>query len=128
LGIFIDKNGQFGNFCIDKMVHFGKILYALILLNQKILVTVHAIDLKLLQDTRSCNGAMIAGPDQSLPARIKFGSKLVHYGVSPVSQEKQLVCLFQNIAGLLKKYFTFKNSENTAEKKSIKYCFCYKLT
>jgi len=34
LGIFIDKNAQFGNFCIDKMVHFGKTLCALILLNQ----------------------------------------------------------------------------------------------
>ena len=34
LGIFIDKNAQIGNFCINKMVHFGKILCALILLNQ----------------------------------------------------------------------------------------------
>jgi len=36
LGIFIDKNAQFGNFYIDKMVHFGKILCTLILLNQLI--------------------------------------------------------------------------------------------
>jgi len=38
LGNFIDKNAQFGNFCIDQMVHFGKILCALILLNQFILL------------------------------------------------------------------------------------------
>ena len=37
--------------------------------------TVHAKDKKLLQDTRSCNGAIIAGPDQSLPAQIEFRSK-----------------------------------------------------
>ena len=34
LGILIDLNAQFGNFCIDNMVHFGKILRALILFNQ----------------------------------------------------------------------------------------------
>jgi len=38
LGNFIDKNAHFGNFCIDKMVHFGKILCAQILLNQNILL------------------------------------------------------------------------------------------
>jgi len=34
LGIFIDLNAQFGNFCIDKMVHFRKILCSLVLLNE----------------------------------------------------------------------------------------------
>ena len=38
LGIFIDKNAQYENFCINKMVHFEKILCALILLNQFILL------------------------------------------------------------------------------------------
>jgi len=84
LGIFIHKNAQFGNFCIDKMVHFGKILCAPILLNQFIFLYQYTeINTsyspcerqKLLQGMRSCNGAIIAGPDQSLPARIKFRSK-----------------------------------------------------
>jgi len=76
LGIFIDLNGQFGNFCIDKMVHFGKNMCALVLLNQFIFLYQYTeINTsyspcerkKLLQDMRSCNGAVIAGPDQSLP-------------------------------------------------------------
>jgi len=37
---------------------------------------VHAKDKKLLQDMRSCNGSIIAGPDQSLPAQIEFSIKL----------------------------------------------------
>jgi len=36
---------------------------------------VHAKDQNLLQDMRSCNGAIIAGPDQSLPAQIEFSIK-----------------------------------------------------
>ena len=56
---------------------------------------------------------MIAGPDQSLPARIKFRSKftwytLVYYGVPLLSKEKQLVCLFQYIAGLFKNILHLK--------------------
>jgi len=39
------------------------------------ILTVHAKDQKLLQDMRSCNGAIIAGPDQSLLAQIEFSSK-----------------------------------------------------
>ena len=58
---------------------------------------------KLMAGHEVCNGAIIAGPDQSLPARIKFRSKftwytLVYYGVSLLSKEKQLVCLFKYIA------------------------------
>ena len=36
---------------------------------------VHAKDQNLLQDMRSCNDAIIAGPDQSLPAQIEFSMK-----------------------------------------------------
>ena len=39
------------------------------------LTSVHAKDQNLLQDMRSCNGAIIAGPDQSLPAQIEFSIK-----------------------------------------------------
>ena len=36
---------------------------------------VHAKDQNLLQDMRSCNSAIIAGPDQSLPAQMEFSIK-----------------------------------------------------
>ena len=74
---------------------------------------------------RSCNGAIIAGPDQSLPAQIEFSIKhtaVVCYICVVIYlqfKNKHLVYLFKYITGLLT-YLTFKKSGKVLQKKIFK--------
>jgi len=88
-------------------------------------MSVHAKDQNLLQDMRSCNGVIIAGPDQSLPAQIEFSikhkSSLLHLcGYLPLIQKISILFTYLNTLQDSLHILHLKNQEKYCRKKALK--------